>query len=420
MATGMWFYFQRVLIPYQKADAAAHGRPRGNLSDLYPRWWGAHELLLHGRDPYSEAVTREIQTGYYGRPLNPARPQDPKDEEAFAYPVYVAFLLAPTLHWPFPEVQKGFVVFLWLLTAAGVPLWLQVLRWRPPWTVIASLIILTLGSLPVVQGLKLQQLSLLVAGMLAGCAAALASGYFVLAGVLLALATIKPQLAGLLVLWLLAWTVRDWRRRQRLVWAFGTTMLLLLVGAELVLPGWLWRFLAALENYHRYTHNVSLLGWLLTPIGGDISAAGLLAASAWLCWPFLADGEDSPRFGLALAVVLALTTVVVPMLAPYNQVLLLPALLVAARHAAEIWSQKITMRITLALAVLLMAWSWIASIALTLSAPFLEPARLQSGWKLPLLSSLFVPIFVFAVIALWAVLLRPPAAAAAGLASNVI
>ncbi len=69
-ATGVWLYGNRVLIPHQVSDAAAHDRPRGNLSDLYPRWLGARELLLHGRDPYSAEVTREIQAGYYGRPLD--------------------------------------------------------------------------------------------------------------------------------------------------------------------------------------------------------------------------------------------------------------------------------------------------------------------------------------------------------------
>ena len=75
LAASMWFYVQYVLVPYQRADAAAHGRPRGNLSDVYPRWLGARELLLHHRDPYSSDITREIQAGYYGRPLDPARPR---------------------------------------------------------------------------------------------------------------------------------------------------------------------------------------------------------------------------------------------------------------------------------------------------------------------------------------------------------
>jgi len=65
-AAGMWTYADRVLIPHQVSDAAAHGWPRGNLSDLYKQWIGAQELLLHGRDPYSAEVTREIQAGYYG------------------------------------------------------------------------------------------------------------------------------------------------------------------------------------------------------------------------------------------------------------------------------------------------------------------------------------------------------------------
>jgi hypothetical protein len=46
-----------------------------------------------------------------------------------------------------------------------------------------------------VQGIKLQQLSLLVAAMLAGSVACVASGLLFCGGVLLALATVKPQLA---------------------------------------------------------------------------------------------------------------------------------------------------------------------------------------------------------------------------------
>ena len=96
-----WFYVNRILRAQQIADAAIHDRPRGNLSDLYPRWLGARELLQHGRNPYSAEITREIQQGYYGRPLDPARADDPKDQQGFAYPVYVVFLLAPTVDLPF-------------------------------------------------------------------------------------------------------------------------------------------------------------------------------------------------------------------------------------------------------------------------------------------------------------------------------
>src|ERR1700739_564193 len=122
-AACMWLYVQRVMIPYQRADAQVKQRPRGNLSDLYPRWLGARGLLLHKRDPYAADITREIQTGYYGRPLDSARVNDPKDQQAFAYPLYVVFVLAPTVGFPFIMVQKVLLVLLIAITGASVLLW---------------------------------------------------------------------------------------------------------------------------------------------------------------------------------------------------------------------------------------------------------------------------------------------------------
>ena len=233
-----WFYVNRILRAQQIADAAAHSRPRGNLSDLYPRWLGARELLRHGRNPYSAEITREIQQGYYGRALDSARTDDPRDQQGFAYPVYVVFLLAPTVGMPFDAVQVGFRWLLIALAGASVWLWLRVLRWEASCKITLIFIVLMLGWLPVVQGIKLQQLSLLVAGLLAACGACLAGGWLFCAGGLLALATIKPQLVWPLVLWLLLWAGSEWRSRRRFVLGFGLVMLLLLGGAQLVLPGW--------------------------------------------------------------------------------------------------------------------------------------------------------------------------------------
>src|SRR3984885_14600565 len=122
-AVGTWAYAGRVLIPHQISDSAAAGRPRGNLSDLYPRWIGARELLLHGRDPYRPEVTREIQEGYYGRALDSSRVGDPIDQQGFAYPVYVVFYLAPTVRLDFGIVRRAFFWILICITAGSVLLW---------------------------------------------------------------------------------------------------------------------------------------------------------------------------------------------------------------------------------------------------------------------------------------------------------
>ena len=77
-AASAWCYADFILIAHERSQAARDDIPRGNLSDLYPRWLGARELLLHHRDPYSAEITQQIQTGYYGRPLDPSRPEDPR------------------------------------------------------------------------------------------------------------------------------------------------------------------------------------------------------------------------------------------------------------------------------------------------------------------------------------------------------
>src|SRR5262245_54713892 len=94
MCIGMWYYFDRVMIVSQVATAKVKNAPRGNLSDLYPYWLGARELLIHQRDPYSREVTLDIQKGFWGRPVD--RQKDPSEpiEEIFACPLYVVFLIA--------------------------------------------------------------------------------------------------------------------------------------------------------------------------------------------------------------------------------------------------------------------------------------------------------------------------------------
>ena len=392
-----WFYIDRILRAQQLADAAAHGTPRGNLSDLYPRWLGARELLLDGRNPYSPEVTREIQRGYYGRPLDPQLPGDPKDQQGFAYPAYVVFLLAPTVHFRFETVQAGFRWLLVGLAIASVLLWLRVLRWKPSFEATLIFIVLMLGWLPLVQGIKLQQLSLLVAGLLAACGACLAGGWFFCGGGLLALATIKPQLAWPLVLWLLAWTANDWRSRRRFVLGFGLVMLLLLVGAQLVLPGWLGMFAEAVGQYHRYTQNQSVLGVLFGSIAGRILEVASVILCAVCLWRMRGEPASSAVFGRAFALVMALTVVVVPMFAPYNQVLLVPALLALCWSESSGASVLPAIRLARGVGAILLVWPWIAALALSGAYPWLTPELRERVYVLPFYAKPFYPSFMLPV-----------------------
>jgi Glycosyltransferase family 87 len=392
-----WFYMDHILREQQIADAAAHGTPRGNLSDLYPRWLGAHELLLHRRNPYSLEITREIQHGYYGRPLDPARSEDPKDQQGFVYPVYVVFLLAPTMSFPFEQVRAGFFWFLMATAAASVFLWLRAIRWNLcfGWTLVLA--VLALGWFPMVQGIKLQQLSLLVAGLLAACAACLAGGWLLLAGALLSLSTIKPQLTWPLVLWLLVWAGSDWRQRKRFVFGFATMMILLLAGAWLILPGWLKMFFTAVGEYHHYTQNQSLLLMMFGRMVGSVVEFACVLAAAALAWRSRQAPSNTAEFGRATAVVLALTVVIVPMVAPYNQVLLLPAILVLLKTATSHVSILPVFRLAASIGFLLLVWPWLATMALTAAFPWLSPNLRQHLWPMPFYSNFMLPIFIFAL-----------------------
>jgi len=403
-----WFYMNRILIPQQVADAAAHNRPRGNLSDLYPRWLGTGELLLHGRNPYSAEVTREIQMGYYGRTLDPAHADDPRDQQAFAYPVYVVFLLAPTIRFPFGTVQIGFRWILFALAPISIVLWLRVLRWKVSCAAAVIFVVFMLGWLPMVQGIKLQQLSLLVAGMLAACGACLAGGWLFSAGVLLALATIKPQLTWPLVLWLLLWAACEWRARRRFVFGFGLTMLLLLGGAELVLPGWLRMFVEAIGQYHQYTRNESVLVVLLGSVPGRILAAGSLLACGFYLWRERAESAASAGFGRAFGLVLALTVVIVPMSALYNQVLLAPAILALVESCSSGAPILPAVRLGRVVGGILLAWPWIATLGLSVGSVWLTPELRQRLWPMPFYSSLMLPVLVFALGLLDVGTRRPP------------
>ena len=382
-AFGMWYYVAHIWSVGQPA----------NFSDLYARWWGAHELWFHNRDPYSPAVTREIQVVIYGAPVVSERPDDAAElAGGFAYPVYVTFLMWPTLHLPYPLVREMFYGLLIAVTLTSVFLWLYALRWRPPGVAFFALMLFVFGSFPVLQGIKLQNLSLLVAFLLAATLASLTAGYLTPAGFLLACSTIKPQFAFLLVPWLALWVFSDWGRRQKLVWSFSVTVAALVFGGELIDPGWISRFLMVARAYRQYTYGHSLLDVWLTPRVGVLAALLLVVGVIGLGWRCRHEPASSLRFFLASSLVLAATLIVIPTLEPHAQVLLLPGYFFFLKHSHQIWNSGKIERLLLVACWVLPAWAWIASIGMTLAAIWIPASTLVRLWPLPLYTSPLLPL----------------------------
>jgi len=398
LAGNTWLYVRRVLVPMQKAYAVAHQVPRGNLSDLYPRWLGSRELLLRGRDPYSQQITREIQIGYYGRLLDEHRPNDPKDQEGFVYPVYVVFLLAPTILLPFAVVQASFY---WLLVATIVVtavLWLKTLQWKPQWLTLLTVVVFSLGNFPAIQALALRQMSVLVAGFLALVFFLLARRRFVSAGLILAVATIKPQLTILVALWFGLWAFSSWRERKGLLFGFVGGMVVLFASAQWILSGWIVKFYYAVLAYRRYTGGMTSADVLFGVDLGRAANVLLVLITAALCWQMRRKDESSADFLFVSCFVLAATVAITPIFAPYNQLLLFPGILVLVRHRNVFQPKGSWQKILLRIAILIICWQWIASICLTIIHTLVSENFVEKIWAMPFYASLPLPVVLMCLL----------------------
>jgi hypothetical protein len=116
-------------------------------------------------------------------------------------------------------------------------------------------------------------------------------------------------------------------------------------------------------------------------------------------WPVRRESPTSAEFGRATGLVLALTVVVVPMFAPYNQVLLAPAILALVRSSTSPSPILPAVRLARLVGGLLLVWPWIATLGLSaaylLLTPGLTPELRQKLWPMPFYSNFMLPVFLF-------------------------
>jgi hypothetical protein len=237
-----------------------------------------------------------------------------------------------------------------------------------------------------VQGLRLRQIGLVVAFLLALSAWCIARNHLALAGVLLAVSTVKPQLVVLPLVWFLVWGISGWPRRWRLLAGFGVTLATLVALGELILPGWPRYFVDGLIAYRKYFPTTSLLCLALGNwVGGAFSGIAILALLT-LAWRNRKVDAASPDFIQTLSAFFVAASLVLPLFQPFNQVLLLLPALMVVRD----WD--LLPRLGRRSFFIVVAWPWIASLVL-----LLFPPRVDSTNRLPLLPSvlvLFVPFFL--------------------------
>ena len=407
-AASMVYYQFGLFMPRVKAVLAAKrlAGPYAFGADIYPIWLTSREWRQERRDPYSPAITREIQIGLFGRPLDARIPTDPPtDYRTFAYPAYCDLLFWPASELPFATFRIVWTALLATLIAAAVSCWTQALTWRVSWIWLVVIILLTLCSYPELEGLYAGQLGLLVGFLLAASLLAIVRDRLVLAGFLMAITTIKPQMTLLAIMYLLFWSMSDWRHRSRFSMSFFTTMFLLIGASLVVWSHWIPSWLGVIRGYHSYSTPPlasELLGASLGPHGGTALIIVALIAAVALGWHWRAATAGSHEFWMTLSLLLAVTTVaVLPGQSVFDHVILLPGIfLLASRWPAQYSSP--TFRTLLAIGTAVLLWPWLSSLALIVLRPLLRPEIFSSKavFLLPLRTAAAFPFVVLGLLVL--------------------
>jgi hypothetical protein len=240
--------------------------------DFLARWGGARFLFTEGLSPYSETVALKIQTLYYDRVANPN-----DDQVLFAYPLYSLVFFGPF------ALAKDFVMAraLWMTTLEVCVLMMAVLclrltRWNPGVVLLSFYFIFALLWYNSIRAIINGNIVAIVALLIPAALLAIRLGQDGLAGVLLALTMVKPQISILLVIFVVWWAL--WDHRWRLVgWMVGALICLILMGM-VIIPDWLLQNLREMQRYTGYSPPTTVgaafalwwpsvgrqLGWVLT------------------------------------------------------------------------------------------------------------------------------------------------------------
>ena len=402
VSAGMVYYYVGLFLPYAQQLRIAKNLDGGYSfgNDFYPIWLTTRHSLLHLGSPYTPEMTRAIQAGLFGRPLDARNPSDPPVNcRAFAYPAYTDIVFWPLAAFSFAKVRVGLAVALAVLTAASSLLWLRALRYRASPFFLAVLIIFTLSSYAVMEGLFAAQPGLLVAFLLSACFAALVKDRFFLAGSLFAFTLIKPQVAALVLLYLLVWSFSDWRKRRGFVAGFFACSGLLGATSLIVWPHWMVQWLHVVLTYGNYTPP-PLITYSMGPKLGPLLTAALLMVALIVMWRLRQVPATSSLFLLNISLLLALTSItLLPGQAVYDHIVLLPGILFMVTSWRRLVSSGKAFAVLLAAGVLVLFWQWVAVLPLLAFRYFSARPFGRNLLMLPLDAASFVPLALSAVFA---------------------
>jgi hypothetical protein len=248
-------------------------KPRGGAFDFYWLWQGGRAILA-GENPYGPDTTRAIQQGVYGGPLPATQYQ-----HVFPYPAFAAFILIPFLLIPFPLAVSIWVALQIPMLALAMKLGMDVLGLRPSPVQGAGILFLAiLGFRYPTIVLVLGQVTLFVIVCMVLSARLFKAGHPALAGVSLAFAMLRPDVAliGLLAFALVS---RTFSSLLKISIGFLATILGLVLLPIAFVGFWPTQWLSALSTYSSNPNAT----WPLSLLGSPLLILGsLILLLAWM------------------------------------------------------------------------------------------------------------------------------------------
>jgi hypothetical protein len=326
-------------------------------NDFYSRWAGGRAFLIDGLNPYSDEVTRKIQLGMYGY-----QAKEGADQVAFAYPMYTIYLFFPLSLIPsYPQAQALWQAILEFTLLLAVFFAFRIYRWQPkPW-LLATTCFWSVLFYPGARSIILGQFAIVVFAFIALALWAVKKGKDILAGLCLALSTIKPQMVFLLIPLLLLWAI--YHRHWRVVGSFIVSMTVLVLSSLLLVPTWIADFFTWVSRYPGYTAIGSPI-WTLThyffpqlgtPV--EIAISLLVLGHLLYAWRGVVNGSWL-EFDWIVAMTLIVTNLIALRTATTNYVVLLMPTFIVFRTLDERFQRRGTMLIVL-IELLLLVGFWV-------------------------------------------------------------
>lgn len=299
-------------------------------TDIYPTWQGGKLFWENGTKPYETIVGDKSQEAIYGRLA-----EDDEDEFQFVYPFYLILYMGPLPLFEFEIAAAIFLEIQLILLILTLVMTLDTLRWLPKPITLGMAILMVLISYFSVRGFLLAQPAFLAYGFHIGAYWALARRYDRVAGIMLALSTIKPQTGFILIPLLIIWA---WVNHRRLVvYGFMGMMGALFVVSFMLYPAWLVDWVERAATYRNYTetlpaahiitHGIDGLPKFLTTSAQILLSIFILIPVAFF-WKRTILEKDNQNFLWGVMVTMAATLLIAPRVATTYYVELYPAILV--------------------------------------------------------------------------------------------